>query len=112
MTKANQGMQVRFIAGDGTEYIARGEAGDSVMRCAVNSLVPGIIGECGGAMACATCHAYLAEPWLAKVAPPSPQEEGMLSGCIDVRPGSRLTCQIELDARLDGITFYIPRSQT
>lgn len=105
-------MQVRFIAEDGAEYTACGEAGDSVMRCAVNSLVPGIIGECGGAMACATCHAYVDDPWLPMLAPPSFQEESMLSGCIDVRPGSRLTCQIELDERLDGITFHIPRSQT
>ena len=107
-----QEMDVRFIAEDGGEFIARGETGDTVMRAAVNSLVPGIIGECGGAMACATCHAYVAEPWIGKLAPPSPHEESMLSGCIDVRPSSRLTCQITLEERLDGITFHLPRSQT
>lgn len=105
-------MHVRFIDIDGGEHLVEGEPGESVMRCAGRYLIPGIIGECGGTMACATCHGYVAMPWLAMLPPPSDQEQDMLAGCIDVEPGSRLTCQLILDAGLDGLTVTVPRSQT
>ena len=63
-------MRVTFIDPDGQTHSVTGEPGESAMRCATNHLVPGIVGECGGAMACATCHGYVAEDWAAK--PPSP----------------------------------------
>jgi 2Fe-2S ferredoxin len=105
-------MRVTFIDPDGKNHTVTGEPGESAMRCATNHLVPGIIGECGGAMACATCHGYVAEEWAAKLPPPSAQEREMLSGCIDVRPNSRLTCQIRLSDELDGMVIKVPESQT
>jgi ferredoxin, 2Fe-2S len=102
---------VRFIDPDGREHAIEGQAGESAMQCATRALIPGIIGECGGAMACATCHAYVAEPWSSALPPPGTQESDMIEGCIDARPESRLTCQIKLSPELDGITFTVPASQ-
>jgi 2Fe-2S ferredoxin len=105
-------MRVTFIDPDGKSHTVTGEPGESAMRCATNHLVPGIVGECGGGMACATCHGYVADEWAAKLPPPSSQEREMLSGCIDVRQNSRLTCQIRLSEALDGLTIEVPDSQT
>jgi 2Fe-2S ferredoxin len=105
-------MRVIFIDDQCPARTVEGEVGQSVMRCATDHLVPGIIGECGGAMACATCHGYVDEAWAGKLPPPSAQEREMISGCIDVRPNSRLTCQIKLDETLDGLTITVPESQT
>jgi 2Fe-2S ferredoxin len=105
-------MRVTFIDGDGGDHEVDGAIGESAMRCATAHRVPGIIGECGGAMACATCHGYVEEPWAGMIPPPSAQEQEMLSGCIDVRPSSRLTCQVKLTGALDGLTIRVPQSQT
>jgi len=104
-------MRVRFIDEDGVQRECAGEPGETVMRCATHNLVAGIVGECGGAMACATCHGYLAEPWFSMLPPPSTQEQEMLSGCIGLRPNSRLTCQIRLADGMDGVTIEVPNSQ-
>lgn len=105
-------MRVTFIDDQGIGRTVSAEAGETAMRCATEHLVPGIVGECGGAMACATCHGYVGDEWIDRLPPPSAQEREMLSGCIDVRPGSRLTCQIKLTAELDGLTITVPDSQT
>jgi len=105
-------MRVTFIDPDGNSHTVTGELGESAMRCATNHLVPGIVGECGGSMACATCHGYVTEDWAGKLPPPSAQEREMLSGCIDTRPNSRLTCQIKLSEELDGMVIEVPESQT
>ncbi len=105
-------MRVDFIDPEGNRLEVTGQEGESAMRCATQHLVPGIVGECGGAMACATCHGYVLEPWDTAIPPPAAQEREMLSGCIDVQANSRLTCQVKLTEALDGITIQVPRSQT
>ena len=105
-------IHVTFIDDQGARQTVEGEPGESAMRCATQHLVPGIIGECGGAMACATCHGYIDEAWIDKIPAASAQEREMLSGCIDVRTNSRLTCQIRLEQALDGLTITVPDSQT
>ena len=105
-------MRVIFIDIDGETRSVDGSEGESAMRCATEHLVAGIVGECGGAMACATCHGYVDEAWIDTLPPPGAQEREMLTGCIDVRPNSRLTCQIKLTGALDGLTITVPESQT
>ncbi len=105
-------MQVIFIDSEGMKTTITAAPGDSVMHCATAHLVPGLIGECGGAMACATCHGYVGADWSRQLPPPSTQEREVLSGCLDVQPHSRLTCQITLTAALDGLTITLPASQT
>ena len=73
--------------------------------------VPGIEAECGGACACATCHVYVDEAWREKVGEPSPMEEDMLDFGFDVRPNSRLSCQIKVRDELDGLVVRTPERQ-
>ena len=70
-----------------------------------------IKGECGGACACATCHVYVEEAWRAKTGEPSPMEEDMLDFGYDVRPNSRLSCQIKVSDALDGLVVRTPEKQ-
>lgn len=85
--------------------------GTSVMEGAVRNNVPGIDGDCGGAAACATCHVYVSEEWLARLEPQSDMELAMLEFAAGVEPNSRLGCQIKLDASLDGLTVRLPEGQ-
>ena len=70
----------------------------------------GVIGTCGGMCSCGTCHVYIKESWVAKLQPRTPDEEMMLEGIgelVEVRPNSRLSCQIEVDASLEGLEIEI-----
>ena len=60
--------------------------------------------ECGGALSCATCHVYVEGEWMERVGPPSDEEEDMLDTVGDVRPNSRLSCQLLMSDELDGLT--------
>jgi len=83
----------------------------TVMEAARKELVPGIEAECGGACSCATCHVYVEETWREKVGPPSEMEEDMLDFAFDVRPSSRLSCQIKVSEDLDGLVVTVPEKQ-
>lgn len=85
--------------------------GATVMETAVQNSVPGILGECGGACACATCHVYIDDAWVDAVGDPEPMEEDMLDFALDVRPNSRLSCQIRVRAELDGLVVHTPARQ-
>ncbi|MBM4196479.1 MAG: 2Fe-2S iron-sulfur cluster binding domain-containing protein [Gammaproteobacteria bacterium] len=85
-------------------------AGTTLMEAAIDNDVAGIIGECGGACACATCHAYIGENWLGRLLPMEDMEDAMLDAALDRRPTSRLACQIEVTAALDGIEVTAARN--
>ncbi len=104
--------KVTFIEADGKQHAVDAQAGKSVMQTALDNLVPGIVGECGGFASCATCHGYVDEAWTAKLPPPDAAEEGMIACAFHVRPNSRLTCQIKLTPELDGLVVRLPPSQT
>ena len=105
-------VKVRFIEHDGTEHLAEGAVGDSVMQTARDNLVRGIIGDCGGNCSCATCHGYVDPAWLDKLEPRREDEEMMLDGVMATEGNSRLTCQIKLTPELDGLVVRLPISQT
>ena len=105
-------MQIKFVDPSGAEHLVNFDPGENAMRCATRHSISGIVGECGGALACATCHGYVADEWASKLPPPSELEKEMLEGCIDVQLNSRLTCQLMLDSALDGLVIQIPQSQT
>lgn len=84
--------------------------GSTVMEGAVDNSVAGIVAECGGACACATCHAYIGEGWLAKLPAITDMEDAMLESAEDRRPNSRLTCQIEVTDDLDGLEVFVARN--
>jgi 2Fe-2S ferredoxin len=103
--------KITFIGSDGTTYTVDGEVGATVMETAIKNNVPGIEAECGGACACATCHVYVEEAWRERVGEPSPMEEDMLDFGYDVRPSSRLSCQIKVTDELDGLVVRVPERQ-
>tara|TARA_R110002020_G_scaffold36894_68_gene111175 strand:+ start:10632 stop:10955 length:324 start_codon:yes stop_codon:yes gene_type:complete len=88
------------------------KAGTNVMEGAVTHGIDGIVGECGGALMCATCHVYLSEADFARLPPRSEVEEEMLdSAAAERRATSRLSCQIKMTDELDGLVVEIPDSQ-
>jgi len=103
--------KITFIQPDGTRQEVVAEPGMTVMEAARKELVPGIEAECGGACSCATCHVYVDEAWREKVGPPSQMEEDMLDFAFDVRPSSRLSCQIKVSDDLDGLVVTVPEKQ-
>ena len=102
---------ITYIGADGTSRTVDAEIGSTVMEAAIKQGVPGIEAECGGACACATCHVYVDEAWKEKVGSPSPMEEDMLDFGFDVRPNSRLSCQIKVSDELDGLIVSTPERQ-
>ncbi|WP_265518399.1 2Fe-2S iron-sulfur cluster-binding protein [Nitratireductor luteus] len=103
--------RLTFIAFDGTRFEVDAENGSTVMENAIRNGVPGIEAECGGACACATCHVYVDEEWTDAVGGPEVMEEDMLDFAYDVRPNSRLSCQIRVSDELDGLVVQVPERQ-
>ena len=103
--------KITFIQPDGTENTVEAEPGMTLMEAAVKNSVGGIAAECGGACSCATCHVYVEEAWREATGEPEPMEEDMLDFAFDVRPSSRLSCQIKLTEELDGLAVRIPEKQ-
>jgi 2Fe-2S ferredoxin len=104
-------VKITFIDTAGTARTVEGEVGSTVMETAINNGVPGIEAECGGACACSTCHVYIDDAWREKVGEPSPMEEDMLDFAYEVKPSSRLSCQIKVSEDLDGLTVQTPERQ-
>lgn len=103
--------KLTFVAFGGTRFDVDADNGSTVMENAIKAGVPGIEAECGGACACATCHVYVDEAWSPKVGEPEAMEEDMLDFAYDVRPTSRLSCQIRVSDALDGLTVHVPERQ-
>ncbi len=102
---------VTFIEHNGAVHTVEAEVGQTLMETAIKHEVPGIVAECGGACSCATCHIYVDEAWKDKTGKPSEMEEDMLDFAVDVRPTSRLSCQIRITDALDGLVVSIPDRQ-
>lgn len=102
---------ITFIDSTGTSRAIKADDGSTVMETALRNNVPGIEGECGGACACATCHVYVDEAWADRIPKAEQMEEDMLDFAFDVRPTSRLSCQIRVRAEIDGLTVTTPARQ-
>ncbi len=102
---------ITFIEASGKSRTVDAEDGSTVMETALRNGVPGIEAECGGACACATCHVYVDDAWIEKLPKPEQMEEDMLDFAFDVRPGSRLSCQIKVSPALDGLSVTTPEKQ-
>ena len=103
--------KITYIEFDGTEHVVEVRNGLSVMEGAIKNNVPGIDADCGGACACATCHVYVDEAWGEKTGKPSAMEESMLDFADEVKPNSRLSCQIRVTADMDGLVVRLPERQ-
>ena len=88
------------------------ENGLSVMEGAVQNNIPGIDADCGGGMACATCHVYVKEEWLNKLDKPEDAEQDMIDMAFEPKKNSRLSCQLIVSDKLDGLIVTTPSKQT
>ncbi|POP54503.1 2Fe-2S iron-sulfur cluster-binding protein [Zhongshania marina] len=104
-------MKVIFVNSENQRVEVPASPGESLMLAAVNNGISEIVGECGGACSCATCHCYIDGEWREKLTAAEGVEADMLDCVIDREEGSRLACQIELNESLDGITVRLPASQ-
>ena len=100
-----------FIDHSGEERAVEATVGETVMETAVKNSVPGIVAECGGACACATCHVYVDESYAECIGAPGEVEQSMLEFADDVQKNSRLSCQITVTDMLDGMRITTPESQ-
>jgi len=102
---------IQFILPDGTSQAVEAPAGTSAMQAATGAGLHGIVGECGGSAMCATCHVHVDEAWAGRLPAALPTELEMLECTASPRlPTSRLSCQIKLNAALDGIVLRLPVS--
>ncbi|MEL6416613.1 MAG: 2Fe-2S iron-sulfur cluster-binding protein [Pseudomonadota bacterium] len=103
--------KIIFVDHEGTERVIEASNGESVMETAIKNSIPGIDADCGGACACATCHVYIDETFMAKVGAPEDMEQSMLDFAENVQGNSRLSCQISVSDDLDGLKVTTPESQ-
>ena len=101
--------KITFVDAAGQSRTIDAEDGSTVMEAALKNSVPGIEAECGGA--CATCHVYVDDAWMERLGKPEQMEEDMLDFAFDVRPNSRLSCQIKVRPEIDGLTVSTPEKQ-
>jgi 2Fe-2S ferredoxin len=104
-------VKITYIESSGAQQTIEAEEGMTVMETAVRNSVPGIVAECGGACACATCHVYVDETFFPLTGKPTEKEEDMLDFAYQVKPNSRLSCQIKISAALEGMSVTIPDRQ-
>jgi 2Fe-2S ferredoxin len=97
--------KISIVDSAGNTVVVNAQVGLTVMEVAVDNNIAGIVAECGGACACATCHAYIDEAWLDRLPAMDDMEDAMLDSVLDRRPNSRLSCQIEIADELDGLVL-------
>jgi 2Fe-2S ferredoxin len=102
---------ITYIDAAGQSRTVQAQSGSTVMETAVKNSVPGIEAECGGACACATCHVYVDDAWIEKTGKAQPMEDDMLDFAFEVKPTSRLSCQIKVTDALDGLVVRTPAKQ-
>jgi 2Fe-2S ferredoxin len=100
-----------YVTHAGNMYEAEVAIGDSVMNGAVENMIDGILGECGGVMSCGTCHCHVDEKWQDKTAKPTSAELEMLKASHHYQANSRLSCQLKVTAEMEGLTVHLPESQ-
>ena len=88
------------------------ENGLSIMEGAIQNDIPGIDADCGGAMACATCHVYVEEEWFDKIPKAEEAEVDMIDMAFEPKKNSRLSCQLIISDELDGLKVKTPEKQS
>ena len=104
--------KITYITPENIIYTIDVENGLTVMEGAVQNDIPGIDADCGGGMACATCHVYVKEDWFNKLPKKEDGEEDMLDMAFEPKKNSRLSCQIVISDELEGLTVNIPSKQS
>ena len=103
--------KITYITADEKKYEVYVHNVLTVMEGAVQNDVPGIDADCGGGMACATCHVYVTEDWFNKLPKKEDGEEDMLDMAFEPKKNSRLSCQLIVSDEIDGLVVNIPSKQ-
>lgn len=101
---------IMYVTRAGETIRVDAQPGISLMQLALSHGVPGIVGECGGVMSCATCHVHVDAAWYDRLPPPKQGESDMLEFADDRSVTSRLGCQIKVRDDLDGLIVRIPQA--
>ena len=103
--------KITYIEHNGKSHTIEIANGLSVMEGAVQNNIPGIDADCGGSMACATCHVYVKEEWFNKLQKKEEGEDDMLDMAFEPKTNSRLSCQLMVSDQLDGLVIDLPEKQ-
>ena len=104
--------KITYIDHEGNSKTLEVENGLSVMEGAIQNNIPGIDADCGGSMACATCHVYVEEKWFNKLPKAEDAEVDMIDMAFEPKKNSRLSCQIIVGDELEGLVVTTPEKQT
>ena len=104
--------KITYIDNEGNSKTIEVENGLSVMEGAIQNNIPGIDADCGGSMACATCHVYVEEKWLNKIPKAEDAEVDMIDMAFEPKKNSRLSCQLIVSDVLDGLKVTTPSKQS
>jgi len=102
---------INYIDHNGNQFEAEVAVGETVMQGAVDNMIDGILAECGGACACATCHCYVDDAWIEKTGQAEDMEKELLEAAVDPKDNSRLSCQMTVSEDMDGLVVHLPKSQ-
>ena len=103
--------KITYIENNGKSHSVDVAEGLTVMEGAVQNNIPGIDADCGGGMACATCHVYVKDEWFDKINKKSEGEDDMIDQAYEPKKSSRLSCQIQVSPELDGLEVHLPEKQ-
>ena len=104
--------KITYIEHSGKQHTIDVKNGLTVMEGAIQNNIPGIDADCGGSMACATCHVYVKEEWFDKLLEKEDGEEDMLDMAYEPKKFSRLSCQLIVSDKLDGLVVTMPEKQS
>ena len=104
-------VKISYIENNGKSHTVDVAEGLTVMEGAVQNNIPGIDADCGGGMACATCHVYVKDEWFDKINKKTEGEDDMLDQAYEPKKNSRLSCQIQVTDDIDGLEVYLPEKQ-
>ena len=104
--------KITYIDSQGNTKTIDVEKGLSVMEGAIQNDIPGIDADCGGSMACATCHVYVEEKWFNKLSKAEEAEIDMIDMAHEPKKNSRLSCQLIISDELNGLTVTTPEKQS
>ncbi len=103
--------KITYIEHSGKSHTIEVQNGLTIMEGAVQNNIPGIDADCGGSMACATCHVYVKEEWFNKLPKKEDGEEDMLDMAYEPNKFSRLSCQLTVSDKLEGMIVNLPEKQ-
>ena len=103
--------KITYIENNGKSHTVDVAEGLTVMEGAVQNNIPGIDADCGGGMACATCHVYVKDEWFDKINKKSEGEDDMIDQAYEPKKSSRLSCQIQVSPEIDGLEVHLPEKQ-